>query len=85
MQGEAKARASARGKTMGRYDWKLRRDEMEQLRVIRDEELNLPECWFTGQEWAGTAARVYARDYRTALIEAGYERGPDRKGSDGGQ
>jgi hypothetical protein len=53
---------------------KLRKDEMDQLRVIRDSELNLPERWFTGKEWAdGTAERVYAEDYRAALIEAGYE------------
>lgn len=56
---------------------KLRSDEMNQLRVIHDYQLNLPDRWFTGKEWAdGTAQKVYARDYRAALIEAGYEAPP---------
>ena len=66
---------------MGRNDGKLRRDEMDQLRVIRDHELNLPERWFTGKEWAdGTAEHVLAQDYRAALIEAGYERSKKKSG-----
>ena len=70
-------RESESAEQMARDGLKLRRDEMDQLRAIRDEELNLPERWFTGKEWAdGTAERVIAQDYRAALIEADYEQDP---------
>lgn len=60
---------------------KLRRDEMDKLRVIHDYQLNLPERWFAGEEWKdGTATEVLSRDYRKALIEAGHEGSEDSQG-----
>jgi hypothetical protein len=36
----------------------------------RDHELNIPERWFSGQDWAdGTAEKVLREDYRRAVLE----------------
>jgi len=43
----------------------------EALFKIHDHELNLPERWFTGQQWQdGTADKVIREDYRRAVQEA---------------
>ena len=49
-------------------------NEVLKLRTYSERELNLPEMWFSGKEWAdGTAHRAYRQLYKQAKARL-YER-----------